>query len=87
MKTHLKLEQVHLSVMEDFIWRKEYDGIWLSWVTGYPSDAGLVSFLKKAKAHLVRPKGKVTRKNPLRSFIFVFETVLPRERAEFESDG
>ena len=38
--------------MEDFVWEREYNAIYMVWVLGYLDDQSLVDFLKRAKSQL-----------------------------------
>ena len=81
------LREVCQCTMEDYSWDKDYDSIWLSWCIGYLEEDQLVKFLKKAKEHLVKPIGQVTRQKPHTSYIFILDTVLGKDDFEFKADG
>ena len=64
------------ATMQDFVWDREYNAVFMVWVSGYLDDQSLVDFLKRAKAQLDQTAGPSKRRTKPGSFIFVLDNVL-----------
>ena len=76
MRGHKALGYVSIARMQEFQWRFDYSAIFMVWCAGYLGRQELLSFLRKAKTHLIQYSTRTSRTTAPESFIFLLDNVL-----------
>ncbi len=75
MKQQKNLGYISRATMQKFTWPFFYSAIFMVWCSGYLERAELLTFLRKAKSHLLAVGPRTTRGSPPQSFIWLLENV------------